>query len=61
MNNYELAVWMDKDYGNNLLRKNIIEQLFNNLIIQVKNLGLKIKNENEFYKNFLIYIYKYSN
>ena len=61
MNIYELQNWMNKEYNYNLFRKDIIEKTFNNLLIKIKNTGLIIKNEEIFYKNFLIYLYKNSN
>lgn len=61
MNMYELELWLDKEYAQNLLRKDIIENLFNNILIKVKNSGLIIKDENKFYKEFVLYLIKYSN
>ena len=61
MNMYELELWLDKEYAPNLLRKDIIENLFNNILIKIKNSGLIIKNEDKFYKDFLLYLIKYSN
>ena len=58
---YELELWLDKEYAPNLLRKDIIENLFNNILIKIKNSGLIIKNEDKFYKDFLLYLIKYSN
>lgn len=61
MDIYDLEIWLDKEYAPNLLRKDIIENLFNNILIKVKNSGLIIKNEDNFYKNFLLYLIKHSN
>jgi hypothetical protein len=61
MDIYELEMWLDKEYDNNLFRKDIIENLFNSILLKVKNSGLIIKNEDKFYKDFLLYLIKYSN
>ena len=60
MNIYELENWMNKNYSDNLFRKDIIDTLFNNLCNKLTEKGMKIKNEDQFYKDFLIYLIKYS-
>ena len=61
MDIYSIENWLQKKYNSNLLRKDIIERLFNKLIFDLKKNGLIIKNENRLYCDFLIYIIKYSN
>lgn len=61
MNIYELHNWMNKNYSDNLFRRDIVDMMFDNLLHKLKEKGIQIKNEEQFYKDFLIYLIKFSN
>ena len=61
MNIYELENWMNKNYSDNLFRRDIVDMMFDNLLHKLREKDIKIKNEEQFYKDFLIYLIKFSN
>lgn len=61
MNFLELKLFMEKEYSNDFNRGKAIDEMFDLTLKRLKDLNLEIFNIEQFYKDFLIYMIKYSN
>ena len=61
MNFLELKLFMEKEYSNGFSRGSAIDEMFDLTLKRLKDLNIEIFNIEKFYKDFLIYMIKYSN
>jgi hypothetical protein len=52
---------MEKEYSNGFSRGSAIDEMFDLTLKRLKDLNIEIFNIEKFYKDFLIYMIKYSN
>jgi len=59
--NYEFQIWINHQYDENLFQYQILKYMFDITLSNINNLGLDICNEEEFFNNFISFMYYHTN
>jgi len=55
--NYDFQIWLNKRLDKNLYNKRTIDYQYENTLKTLDNLGLKIIDEDRFFKDFVLFVY----
>ena len=55
--NYDFQIWLNKRLDKNLYTKRTIDYQYENTLKTLDNLGLKIIDEDRFFKDFVLFVY----
>ena len=61
MNFIELKLFLEKNYSKGFTRGTAIDNMFDMILKRLNELNIEIFNIEQFYKDFLIYVIKFSN
>ena len=59
--NYDFQIWINHQYDENLFQYQIIDYIFNMTISRIIDLGLDICNEEDFFNEFVSFMYYHTN